>query len=465
MNQSLQLDSLRVEIQKVTLEIISLTERRRILVQQVAKEKLANGIPVVNLDVEKRLRLAVIERCQAQQLDSKEALRLLNQLIHDSVQKQEVILNSSTIPNAYSSLMKARAMERSGRNVIHLEVGEPDLGPPELVKTSLKKALDLGYSKYSESAGIIDLRTKIANQLNEKYGSIYSSDQVIVTPGARFAIVLSVLSRIDRGDEVIILDPSYPAYADIVREAGGRPVRVPTYLENNWTPEIDLVKSRINESTKMMILNSPSNPTGKVLERSSLRSLVDLAIKHDIQIVSDEVYSKFTSAKHPSVLEFPECAQVFIDSFSKTYRMSGFRIGFAVSDISSIQRMTQLQNIFLTSIPEFIQYAGLKALDCKEDVEQYAAIIEKRRDRMCSLLKDLPLSFCQPDGGFFIFTKLKTEKFDGVQFADKLLEEQGVSVVPGIAYGSEYARFFRISVCQPENELVEAAESIKEVLH
>lgn len=465
MNQSLQLDSLRVEIQKVTLEIISLTERRRTLVQQVAKEKLANGLPVINLDVEMRLRLAVIERCQAQQLDSKAALRILNQLIHDSVQKQEVILKSSTIPNAYSSLMKARAMELSGRNVIHLEVGEPDWGPPESVKTSLKKALDLGYSKYSESAGIADLRTKITDQLNEEYDSKYSSDQVMVTPGARFAIVLSVLSKIDRGDEVIILDPSYPAYADIVKEAGGRPVRVPTFLENNWVPEIDLVKSRVNESTKMIILNSPSNPTGKVLERPSLRSLVDLAIKHDIQIVSDEVYSKFTSAKHTSVLEFPECSHVFIDSFSKTYRMTGFRIGFAVSDISSIQRMTQLQNIFLTSIPEFIQYAGLKALDCKEDVEQYATIIEKRRDRLCSLLKDLPLSFCQPDGGFFIFTKLETEKFDGVQFADKLLEEQGVSVVPGIAYGSEYARFFRISVCQPENELVEAADSIKEVLH
>ena len=240
--------------------------------------------------------------------------------------------------------------------------------------------------------------------------------------------------------------------------------RQPTYLENDWNPDIDLVESRINESTKMMILNSPSSPTGKTLERSTLRSLVDLAIEHDIQILSDEVYSRFTTAIHSSVLEFPECSQVFVDSFSKTYRMTGFRIGYAVSDASSIQRMTQLQNRFLTSIPEFIQYAGLKALDCKKEIEQYIATIEQRRNRMCSLLRDLPLSFCQPDGGFYIFPKLETEKFDGVQFAEKLLQEQGVSVVPGIAYGSDYSRFFRISVCQPESELIEAADSIKEVL-
>ncbi|TFG97341.1 aminotransferase class I/II-fold pyridoxal phosphate-dependent enzyme [Candidatus Thorarchaeota archaeon] len=464
MNQNLQLDSLRAEIQKVTLDIVSLTEQRRKLVQQVAKEKLANGIPLVNLDVEKNLRLAVIERCQDEQLDPKAALRLLNQLIIDSVQKQEAILESSTVPNAYSSLMKARDMERTGRKVIHLEVGEPDFEPPELVKTSLKEALDLGYSKYSESAGIADLREKIANHLNEIQNTNVSSDQVIVTPGARFAIVLSVLSRIQRGDEVIILDPSYPAYTDIVRESGGRTIHVPTFLENDWIPNMDLVESRINESTKMMILNSPSNPTGKVLTRSTLQSLVDLAIEHDIQILSDEVYSRFTSAKHPSVLEFPECSQVFVDSFSKTYRMSGYRIGYAVSDVSSIQRMTQLQNIFLTSIPEFIQYAGLNALDCKEDVERYAATIRQRRDHMCKLLRDLPLSFCQPDGGFYIFSKLETEKFDGVQFSEKLLEEQGVSVVPGIAYGSDYSHFFRISVCQPEKDLIKAAGCIKEVL-
>ncbi len=464
MNQHLQLDTLRSEIEKVTLEIISLTARRRKLVSQVVKEKQEFGIPVVNLNVEKKLREAVIERCRLEQIDSAASLRLLNQLIIESVQKQEAILQPSVVPNAYSILMKARAMELAGRKIVHLEVGEPDIGPPESVKTFLKQALDARLTKYSHSAGIIDLRTKLANKLNEHHGTTFSHEEVLVTPGGRFALVLSVLAGVTPGDEVIIVDPSYPAYGDIVRESGGRPVHVPTFLENDWIPQIAPLESCINDSTKMMIINSPSNPTGKVLAHSTLQDIVNLAGEHDIQILSDEVYATFTSSKIPSILDFPECSGIFVDSFSKTFRMSGFRLGYAASDKVTIQRMTQLQNTFLTSIPEFIQHAGLQALNCSVEAEQYSETIAQRRELMCDLLRDLPLSFCQPDGGFFIFAKLGIENFNGIQFAEKLLENRGVAVVPGNAYGSEYSRFIRISICQPENELIKAAECIKEVL-
>ncbi len=464
MTDSLRLKDLRADIERVTLEIVSLAGKRTALAREVSKEKLRTGTPLVNREIEQHLRNVVVEQCKEDKSDSTFALRLLNQLIMKSVRTQESQTNPSETASAYNSFMKANALERAGKEIIHLEVGEPDFGPPEAVATSMTKAVAQGFTGYSSSEGIHELREKISNQMTQKYGVEIDTEQVIITVGGRFAIYLGVASTISVGDEVIILDPTYPAYSNIVRHFGGKPIHVSTTLENSWIPDMGLVEDNISTTTRMIILNSPANPTGKILDESSLTKIIEIAVENDIRIVSDEVYSEFVFSPHSSVLQFPHCDQVYVNSFSKTYGMTGFRLGYAISNLDTIQKMSSLQNLSLTCVPEFIQHAGVSALDCVSDVNNYTTMINQKRETFCNLLDKLPVSFHRPEGGFYIFPRIETGNMDGLEFADQLLDETGVSVVPGVAFGSDCSHFFRIAVCQPENHLIEAAKRIKEVL-
>ncbi|MHA2024890.1 MAG: aminotransferase class I/II-fold pyridoxal phosphate-dependent enzyme [Candidatus Thorarchaeota archaeon] len=455
---------LRSEIEQLTLEIIHLTGKRSSLAEKVMREKLTAGATLVNRGVERHLRNRVIEQCENEKQDSNFALRLLNQLITESVRIQRTHLKPTEAVNAYHVFVKAKALEKAGGKVIHLEVGEPDFGPPVEVAETLTKAVKDGHAGYTQSAGILELRTKIADHVNRIHKLDISAEQVTVTVGGRFAIYLDLVTSLRPGEEVVIFNPSYPAYSDCVRQVGGRPIHVSTSLDDKWIPNIGHLEDSINKTTRMIILNSPSNPTGKILSKSILSEIVELAIESDIQILSDEVYSEFAFSPHSSILQFPECNQVYVNSFSKTFGMTGFRLGYAISDVDTIQRMTKLQTLSLTCAPEFIQHAGVKAFDCKSEASQYTGIIEKRQKKVSNLLEKLPVSFLRPDGGFYIFPMLNNENETGLQFADKLLSEKGVAVVPGTGYGSEYFRFFRISVCQPVEQLIKAVTKIEEVL-
>jgi aspartate aminotransferase len=454
---------LRAEIVDVTLDIISLTGKRRNLVEEVAVEKLRANLPIVNSTVEQNLRNAVIERCKKENLDEASALSILNRLLIDSVKRQETIHDTPQIPNAYTCFIAAKELEQQGIEVLHLEVGEPDFGPPESVKRSLENALNSGYAKYTATAGISNLRHAISQKLSDQHGYQINSEQVIVTPGGRFGLFLAVSNEIAPGDEVVIIDPSYPAYSDLVETVGGRPIHLPTYLEDEWNPDYDQLECLVNDTTSMIILNSPSNPTGKVLDNSTLQAITKIAKDHNIRVLSDEVYSNFVSKKQ-SILQFHECSKIFVDSFSKTYGMSGFRLGYAISDASTIKKMIKLQNTMLTSVPEFIQYAAIQALTCTVEEQEYSVAMNQRIDLMSNLLSKMPVSFYRPDGGFYIFVRIKSDSLDGYELTKRLLAEQQVSVVPGIAYGTKYSRFFRISLCQPKEILQMAASKIAEVL-
>ncbi len=464
MTENLRLNSLRTEIEQITMEIIHLAGKRSALAEEVIKEKLRTGSALVNRGVEQHLRNKVIEQCERNHQDSSFALRLLNELIIESVRIQQTHTTPIEPVSAYHMFVKAKALEEAGKEVIHLEVGELDFGPPVEVAETLTKAVKEGHAGYTQSAGILELRTKIAEHVNEKHKININADQIVVTVGGRFALYLCLVTSLKPGDEVIVFDPSYPAYSDCIREVGGRPIHLSTYLEDNWSPNIGQLEDSINKTTRMIILNSPSNPTGKLLGKSILENIVELATENDIQIVSDEVYSEFVFSPHSSILEFPQCNQVYVNSFSKTYGMTGFRLGYAISDVDTIQKMTKRQTLSLTCAPEFIQYAGVKAFDCKKEVKQYTGTIEKRQEKVSKLLDKLPVSFLRPDGGFHVFPMLNSEDETGLEFADMLLTKKGVAVVPGIGYGQAYTRFFRISVCQPEDQLIEAVNRMEVIL-
>jgi aspartate aminotransferase len=389
---------------------------------------------------------------------------LVTYLISESIRIQEVNRNPEIAFDSHDIFVKAKDMEQAGRNVIHLEVGESDFEPPEIVKKAIANAISLGYTHYTQSAGIPALRQKIAAQTSQQYQREVSPEEVIVTVGGKYALFLGIATLIQPGDDAIIIDPSFPAYSSCVREVGGRPIHVPTELENGWVLDASIIQDHISPSTKALILNSPSNPTGKILNESILRELVALANENDIYIISDEVYSDFSYEPHTSVLQYPENRQVTVKSFSKLYGMTGFRLGYAITDSKTAKKMAQIQQLQLTSAPEFIQHAGIAALDCAEYVEHHVATIKNRIQTTNRLLTRLPLSFVQPDGGFYIFLQMMTDSMNGHEIAEKLLKESGVCVMPGFVYGQHYNFFFRITVCQPEETLIEAIGRIEEML-
>ncbi len=459
-----RLDTLRDEIKNSTLEIIRLIGKRAALSEEVGIEKRNAGIPIVNQEVEKHLRAEVVNHCRNNGLDESFGLNLLNQLVNESIRIQETLIKTPPPPTAYDIFVKGRELERAGKELIHLEVGEPDFGPPLKVKKAVAISVDVGQSHYTESAGILSFREKIAHVLGHRYKREISPEEVFISVSGRFALFTSIAANVRRGDEVIIVDPSYPAYSECVKDVGARPVRFPTDLNSDWNIDVNRLENYINPTTKAIVLNSPGSPTGKVLDASTLEEIADLASANDIFLLSDEVYSNFTSTQHTSVLELPHDNHVLVDSFSKRFGMSGFRLGYAISDAETIRRMTKIQNLYLTCVPEFIQYAGMQALDCDDDAKQYASLIEKRLEVACKELDQLPLSYHPPDGAFYIFPKLTDGITNGQEFADRLLSEVGVCIVPGLAYGTSYSDFFRLSVCQPEEKLVEAIERMGAVL-
>jgi aspartate aminotransferase len=457
------LNSLRQEFERLTLEIIGLAGKRTNLVEEIAVEKIQRGLTLVNREVERNLRIKVVEQCVKNDQNPEFALRLVNQLIMESISKQESHFEKQEFVSAYDIFVKANNMEREGREVIHLEVGEPDFGPPVAVAESLTKAVVKGHGGYTQSSGILALRQKIVEYVNQKHDQNITADQVIITVGGRFAIYLSLVTSLRPGDEVIVIDPSYPAYSDCIKQAGGRPVHITTQLADKWNLNLNQLEESINQTTKMIILNSPNSPSGKTLDDSTLEKIAELSLENDIRIVSDEVYSEFSLEPHVSILQFP-CNQIYVNSFSKTFGMTGFRLGYAISDAETIQKITKLQNISLTCVPEFIQYAGITALDCLNEAEGYVNEIKIRQAAVSKRLESLPVSFYRPDGGFYLFPRLNNETTNGSEFAERLLMERRIAVVPGTAYGKQFSQFFRISVCQPVERLMESVNRMEEIL-
>ena len=469
MKEKSSLDALRKESEDVLVEIMRLMGKRSSLARSIAETKMRQSLPIEDLEVERRLNRIVRQKCKAYGVDPNLGLRVLNLLIEESKNVQSKVMEKSLTKKAgsvspYAVFERAKQMEKRGKRLIHLEIGEPDFGPPEKVKKALEEALHSGHTHYTETAGIPELRAKIAEIVTQRVGTDISPKQVLVTLGGRYAVFLCIATTLLPGDEALIIEPAWPAYKACVKRSEARPIIVPTELAKNWMMNIDSLQENISKSTKMIILNNPNNPTGKIFNNAVLERMVTMARENGIWLLSDEVYSSFAFSPFKSILEFPECRHVCISSFSKEFGMTGFRIGYSISDAQTIDKMTKLQNLSLTSPPEFVQYAALAALNCVEEAQEYAKTIKSRMNLMTRALRELPLLYSQPDGGFYIFPKLKDKKMDGQVFSEKLLVKKGVSITPGTAFGDHYNQFVRLSVCQPQGVLLEAVKRMKEML-
>jgi aspartate/methionine/tyrosine aminotransferase len=368
---------------------------------------------------------------------------------------------------AFEMLGRANELERQGRHIIHLEIGEPDFDTPEPIVRAGIDWLRNGATHYSPVPGVWDLRAAIAAHLSSQHGQHIDPRHVLVTPGAKMMIFAIIQSVVDPGDEVICPDPSYPAYGAAIRMAGATPV--PVRLEESKGFRFDLgeLERRINRRTRMIVINSPQNPTGGVLTLDDLRKIADLANKHDLMILSDEIYSEIYYADRPaSILDIPNILDrvLFVNGFSKIYAMTGWRLGYGVVPADTFSTIELFLNNSVSSTATFTQRAALEAFTAETEAETRKMVAEfrKRRDVFADGLNRIPGIRClKPLGAFYLFPNISGVGLPSEQFANRLLNEAGVAALPGTAFGDYGEGYIRLSFANSLANLETALEGIR----
>ncbi|TDA29449.1 MAG: pyridoxal phosphate-dependent aminotransferase [Hadesarchaea archaeon] len=329
-------------------------------------------------------------------------------------------------------LSLAKRLEREGRRILHLEVGEPDFDTPEHVKRAAWEALQRGMTKYTPSEGLPELREAVAERVGAE------RENVLITPGAKHAIFCAMEAILDPGDEVILPSPCW-TYDGIVLSAGGKPVFLETRMEEGFRVDPERVEEKLTPRTRLLVLNSPCNPTGAVLERENLRALLELARERDLWILTDEIYDRLVyEGESPSLLSLSGSLEgiVYINGFSKTYAMTGWRLGYAVAPRELVAEMNKIQQASTSCVPGFVQVAGLEALRGPQDfVERMREEFRRRRDFLVRGLSSLGLRCLPPRGAFYAFPRLPEGWGDSTRFCELLLEEAGIASVPGAGFG------------------------------
>lgn len=366
---------------------------------------------------------------------------------------------------AFEVLAKARALEAAGRRVVHLEIGEPDFETAEHIKAAGKEALDQGYTHYTPSAGLMPVREAVARYVGATRGLQVSPEQVIITPGAKPVVFYTIMAVIGEGDEALVPDPGFPIYDSVVRYAGGTPVALPLRESRQFRFDPDELRRRVTSRTRLIILNSPQNPTGGVLTPADLEAVAAIAREHDLWVLSDEIYSRLIyEGEHHSITSLPDMAErtVLLDGFSKTYAMTGWRLGYAVAPPALVPHLVRLQTNVASCTAGFVQLAGIAALEGpQEPVEAMLAEFRRRRALVVDRLNRIDGVRCLlPGGAFYAFPRVEVPGLTSKQIADALLEEEGVALLAGTAFGPHGEGFLRLSFANSIAELEEGLQRL-----
>ncbi len=370
---------------------------------------------------------------------------------------------------AFTVLARAKALEAEGRDIIHLEIGEPDFDTPGYIIEAAYKAMKDGYTHYGPSAGLPEAREAYAQHISEMHGIEVSPDEVVITPGAKPILFFGILALVDPGDEVIYPNPGFPIYESVTEFVGAKAVPAPLREEREFRLDPEELKSLVTDKTKMIILNSPHNPTGSVLTWEDLEAIAEVALENDIWVLSDEPYSKMIyDGEHYSIaaVEGMKDKTILLEGFSKTYAMTGWRLGYAVMNKELAAQIAKLQTNCTSCTASFIQMAGVAALQGPQDEsEAMMAEFKQRRDIMVPLLNDLPgVSCLSPAGAFYVFPNV-TECEDHCDvLARRILDEAGVAVLSGTAFGKYGDGYLRLSSANSVENIQEAIERIRTLL-
>ena len=449
------INDLRNKMDEVTLEIIKLLKNRTDIAKEIGEIKKSIGKGITDESREENLRGKVIALCKDIGLDESIATKFLNFLLNESVKVQS--MNKQT---HLSIFLKAKSLEEQGKKIIHMEVGEPDFLPPPVVKNALEEVFDKGFLKYGQVKGMPIFREALVKYISEKFNANVSQDNIIVSPGARFSIFTAITTLLNPGDEMIVIEPAWPAYKDCALNAGIKVRTINTTLESKWEPSLEQMRNTINPNTKMIVLNYPNNPTGKILPEKLQEGIVELARKNDLYVLSDEIYSQYAKSDWKSILSYNYEKSIVTQSFSKSHAMTGFRIGYGIADAKIIEKMAKLEALCLTNVSEPIQYIALKALEA--DISDNTNTVQNRLEVLIQKAKEMGLDFIIPDGAMYLFARINQEGFDGVKFANIALEK-GLAVAPGEGFG-DYKNFIRISACQDEKTLIGGMNILNEIM-
>jgi aspartate aminotransferase len=371
--------------------------------------------------------------------------------------------------SAFEVLARAKALEAKGKDVVHLEIGEPDFDTPDNIREAAAKAIWDGYTHYCPAQGIPDLRDAIAEVDSKRKRLDIKPEQVVVTPGAKPIMFFGMLALVNEGDEVIYPNPGFPIYESVIDFIGARAVPIQLHESKGFSLDVDELKSKIGSKTKMMIINSPQNPTGGVIPNSDLETIAKFAVENDFWVLTDEVYSEMVyEGQHNSIAEFPGMRErtIIIDGYSKTYAMTGWRLGYGVMPGPLAQALTQLQINATSCTCTFTQVAGIEGIKGDQSAARaMVAEFKKRRDVIVDGLNAIDGITClQPKGAFYVFPNITGTGMKSQQLSDILLDEGGVAVLPGTAFGSFGEGYLRLSYANSVENIEKALRSIKNIV-
>ena len=370
---------------------------------------------------------------------------------------------------AFEVLVRAKALEARGRDVVHLEIGEPDFATPAAVVEAGCDALREGWTHYGPANGQPDLREAIAAYLNGSRGTAYDPAQIVVTPGGKPVMFFVIMALLEAGDEAIYPDPGFPIYRSMIDFVGARAVPIPLREERAFGLDVDELAGLITPRTRLLILNSPANPTGGVLTRDEIAAIAELAVRHDLVVLADEIYAEILyEGEHVSIATMPGMAErtVLLDGFSKTYAMTGWRLGYGAMPLPLAEQIAKLMVNSVSCTSSAVQRAGIAALTGPQDeARAMVAAFRRRRDLIVDGLNAIPgVSCLRPAGAFYVFPNITGTGMTSKAFADTLLEEHGVAALAGTAFGDQGEGYLRLSYANSEENLAKALGRIAEAV-
>jgi len=369
---------------------------------------------------------------------------------------------------ALAVFTRAKELERQGRSIIHLELGEPDFHPAAPVVDSLRNAVASGRDRYCATRGIPALREEITHYLGRTRKLSLKPEQVLVAPGCKMALSLAMMALIEPGDEVLYPDPGFPIYPSFTRGLGGKAVPFALREENSFQPDLGEIAAKITPETRVLIFNSPNNPTGTVYDDESIEAIAALARKHDLWVITDEIYARIVfGGAYKSIWNLAGMPErtIIIDGFSKSFAMTGWRLGYAVAPVHVIDAMDMLVLNTFTCAAEFTQVAAIEALrDTTNAVDAMVAEYQLRRDLFLESMKKIPGFRCHsPEGAFYAWVNIEDTGLSAEEVQKILLEEAGVAAIAGTAFGAEGRNYLRFSLVSARNLLEDALDRMQRV--